>query len=128
MFPIMTGVGSAPPRRNEALAFIIDRIARSGIAPSYAEIGRAMKPSVSRGRAQQYVDDLIGLGIIERDVGARRGIRIRDLVYCRAIVDRALQQHGWTIATPLGELEQPAPCTFGQIPMAPPFEHLPDID
>jgi SOS-response transcriptional repressor LexA len=128
MFHHMTGVGTAPPRRDEALAFIIDRIARSGIAPSYAEIGRAMRPSVSRGRAQQYVDELVERRVIERDAGARRGIRIRDLVYCRSVVDRALLQHGWTIATPLGALEQPAPCTFGQIPFAPPFEHLPDVD
>jgi SOS-response transcriptional repressor LexA len=128
MFPSMTGVGTAPPRRDEALAFIIDRIARSGIAPSYAEIGRAMRPMVSRGRAQQYVDELVERRIIERDAGARRGIRVRDLVYCRSVVDRALLLHGWKIATPLGELEQPAPCTFGQIPFAPPFEHLPDVD
>jgi hypothetical protein len=87
-----------------------------------------MHPSVSRNRAKEYVDELLDRGVIERDPGARRGIRVRDLVHCRTIVDRALQQHGWTIATPLGALEDPSPCTFSQIPLAPPFEHLPDIE
>lgn len=117
-----------PRRRDEALAFIIERIARFGIAPSYAEIGRGMRPAVSRGRAKDYVDELVKLHIIEREPGSRRGIRIRDLVYCRDIIERALQRYGWAIATPLGDLEQPTPPTFGRISIAPPFEHLPDVD
>ena len=116
------------PRREEALAYIVERIARSGTSPSYAEIGRAMRPPVNKTRARQYVDQLVGLRVLERDPGSQRGIRIRDLVRCRAMIEDALGLHGWWHSPPLGQLESPAPCTIEQLPMMPEFEHLPDID
>lgn len=109
MFQNMTGVYSALCRRDEALAFISERITRSGVAPSYGEIARAMRPKVHRSTAAGYVEELMKLGVIERDPASRPGIGIRDLVYCRNVVDRALLANGWTIAVPLGVLEDPVP-------------------
>jgi len=111
----MSGVVSAPPRRVEALAYILDRIERSGTSPSYGEIGGAMLPIVTKSRARQYVNELVKLGFIERPIASRRGIRIRDLVRCRQAVGDALGQNGWSHAKPLGTLQSP-PCTFEQLP------------
>jgi SOS-response transcriptional repressor LexA len=116
------------PRRDEVLAIIVDRIARSGVIPSYDEIGWAMTPRVGRSRVKQLVDQLIERRIVARDPGSHRGIRLPDLALGREALDRALQDRGWWHAPPLGDLEPPNPCTIEQLPMSPPFEHLPDID
>ncbi len=116
------------PRREEALAFIVDRIARSGISPSYDEIGNAMTPRVGKTRARQLVNQLIGIGVIERDPGSQRGIRIRDVVRCRAMIEAALGMTGWWHSYPLGSMQPPTPCTNEQLPLMPAFEHFPDVD
>lgn len=107
---------SVMPRRVEALAYIVQRIERSGTSPSYGEIARALRPSISRGRALQYVDQLIALGLIERDHGSRRGIRIRDAHRCRVIITQALDHGGWRYAQPLGDLDA-QPYTYEQLPV-----------
>lgn len=119
---------AAPPRRVEALAFIIGRIRSGGTSPSYGEIGRAMNPQVDRGRARQYVDQLVKLGVIDRDPGAQRGIRVRDLGACCALIDSALGAGGWWHAARLAPLSPPDPYTLVQLPISPPFRHLPDIE
>ena len=129
MFPPMQGDHPAPPRRVEALAYIVDRIARSGTSPSYDEIGQAMRPMVGKTRARELVDELIALRVLDRTVGSQRGIRIRDLDRCRSMIEGALGSRGWWHARPLGPLESPPsvlPCTIEQLPIMPPFEHLPD--
>lgn len=117
---------TAPPRREEALAYIIDRIVRTRTSPSYDEIARAMQPPVERSRARQLVNQLVRQGLIEREPGSQRGIRIRDLVACRALIDDALGRSGWHHAWMLGPLEPPAYSTQVQLPTSPPFRHLPD--
>lgn len=77
------------PRRVEALAYIIERIQQSGTSPSYGEIGRALQPQVDKSRVRQLVDQLVVLGLIERPLASRRGIRIRDLQRCREIIGHA---------------------------------------
>ncbi|WP_267419177.1 hypothetical protein [Sphingomonas sp. GC_Shp_1] len=114
----MTGVVAAPPRRIEALAYIVERIQRSGTSPSYGEIGLALEPRVVRTRARQLVDQLVELGLIERPPASRRGIRIRDLARCRQVIGEALGQRGCWIAQPLGAL-QPPHCTIEQLPLLP---------
>ena len=114
----MSGVAPAPLRRVEALAYIVDRIQRSGTCPSYGEIGQAMRPSVEPTRVRQLVDQLVRLGLIERPIASRRGIRIRDLAQCRALIEEALGREGWSYSPPLGPLE-PHPCTFEQLPFLP---------
>lgn len=123
----MQGAAPAPPRRVEALAYIVERISRSGIAPSYGEIGLAMRPPVHRSRAGRFVDQLVHEGFLGRPPASRRGIVIRDVVRCRLAIEHALGQIGFTHATPLGELQQP-PSTFGHLSRVPPFEHIPDVD
>ncbi|GGB21379.1 hypothetical protein GCM10011380_08680 [Sphingomonas metalli] len=118
---------TAGPRRIEALAYIIERL-RRGSSPSYAEIGRNMKPAVGEGRARQLVDQLVKLGVIERDAGSHRGISVRDLTACRILIDEALGQSGWWHAAPLAPLEAPAPCSFLQLPVLPLMELPPDLD
>ncbi len=93
---------ASTPRRIEALAFIIERIQRSGTSPSYGEIGRALRPEVDKSRARQLVDQLVAIGVIERPPASRRGIRIRDLQRCRELIDEALGQKGWHHSRALG--------------------------
>jgi SOS-response transcriptional repressor LexA len=116
---------TATPRRIEALAYIIERIQRSGTSPSYGEIGRALRPQVHRSRAGQLVDELVELGVIERDLASRRGIRIRDLQRCREMIDDALGRTGWTHSKALGGLEPPS--TFDHLPVLPLIELPPDL-
>lgn len=116
-----------PPRRIEALAYILERLKR-GASPSYAEIGRNMNPPVGEGRARDLVDQLVKLRVIDRDVGSHRGIVIRDVVACRAMFDEALGQGGWWHAAPLANLAPPEPCSFLHLPVLPLIELPPDID
>lgn len=108
------------PRRIEALAYIIERIQRTGTSPSYGEIGRALRPEVDKSRARQLVDQLVLLGVIERPPASRRGIRIRDLVRCRELIDEALGQKGWHHSKALGSLQPPS--TFEHLPVLPLIE------
>lgn len=123
----MHGDAPAPLRRVEALAYIVERISRSGTAPSYDEISRAMRPMVHRSRAAQFVEQLVQEGYLERPPASRRGIAIRDVVRCRHAIQQALGLLGYTHAPPLGAL-QVAPSTFGQLPIVPPFVLIPDVD
>jgi SOS-response transcriptional repressor LexA len=111
---------TSSPRRIEALAYIIERIQRSGTSPSNGEIGGALRPTVSSSRARQLVDELVALGVIERPLASRRGIRIRDLQRCRELIDEALGQKGWHHSKALGALQ--APCTFEHLPLLPLIE------
>lgn len=116
-----------PPRREEALAIIVERIARYGVSPTYDEIGDAMRPPVRRTRARQFVDQLVAIGTVERVPGSQRGIRVRDVERRRAIIETALGNGGWWHAAPLGPLEAP-PCTIQQLPLMPEFAHLAEVD
>ena len=112
---------TATPRRNEALAFIIDRIVRTGTSPSADEIGEAM--GVSRQRAQQFVQQLIDDGVVRRRPGSRSLI-ICDLTHCRRIIVETLHGLGLTVSEPMGEMQRPL--SQSQLPLVPPFEHIPD--
>lgn len=112
----------APPRRNEALAFIIQQIIRTGISPSSGEIARAL--NVSRTRAQQLVDQLVREKVLENTPGSPRSLRIQDLAQCRQIIVETLSRLGFTVAEPIGTVLPPL--SPAQLPMLPPFEHLPD--
>jgi SOS-response transcriptional repressor LexA len=114
----MSGAVPAPPRRWEALAYIVDRIQRSGTCPSYGEIGQAMRPRVEPTRVRQLIEQLVKLELIERPIASRRGIRIRDLAACRRSIEAALGREGWSYSQPLGTLEPP-PCTFEQLMLLP---------
>lgn len=116
---------TATPRRIEALAYIIERIQRTGTSPSYGEIGLALRPTVVPSRAAQLVDQLVALGVIDRPLASRRGIRIRDLQRCREMIDEALGRTGWTHSKALGDLQYPS--TFEHLPVLPLIELTPDI-
>lgn len=120
-----SGSHSATPRRIEALAYIIERIQRSGTSPSYGEIGHALRPQVDKSRARQLVDQLVALGVIERPPASRRGIRIRDLQRCREMIDDALGRTGWHHSRALGDLEPPS--TFEHLPILPLIELPADL-
>lgn len=113
----------APRRRDEALAVIIEWIARDGVSPTEEEIGDAMRPIVSRARVRELIGQLVKIGIIEKRPGLR-GLRVRDMAQSRLMLVEAAKRLGW--ASPIVDLESPRP--RGQLPMLPPFEHLPDVD
>jgi SOS-response transcriptional repressor LexA len=114
----------APLKRDQALAFIIDRIARSGVSPSLGEIASAL--GVSDTRAKELVKQLIALRLVEHTPGTQRSLRVRDVATSRTLLDRSLRHLGWSTAGPMEKLAGPFP--KGQLPTLPPFEHLPDID
>ena len=115
---------AAPRRRDEVLAFIIERIARSGISPSCPEIGRTL--GFSETRAKQLVAELIERGALEHTPGGVRSYRVRDMSDSRIALGEVQRRLGWTTAEPMGELLPPYPNR--QLPMLPPFEHLPDVE
>ena len=106
----------SPPRRVEALAYIMQRIERSGISPSYGEIGRAMRPRVKGTRVAQFVEQLVRLGAIKRDIGSRRGIRILDAALCQRMIAAGLCDGASQSARPNGEINL-QPCTYEQLPV-----------
>lgn len=119
-----TSDGAAAPRRDEALAFIIEHIAREGASPTFEEIG--IKLGVSTTRAKQLVAQLIKRGDVEKRYGGVRSLRVRDVAGSRNLLEHALRQLGWHVAEPMGVLQTPFPNR--QLPTFPPFEHLPDVD
>lgn len=114
---------TAARRRDDALAFIIEQIARYGICPSYGEIGRHLELSVTRIR--QLVQQLVDEGAVERVPGAKRQFRVRDMAASRDMLGQALQRLGWVQAPAMGALQggindRPA--------MSTPFELVADPD
>ena len=120
----MSGGSAAPPRRDEALAFIIERIVRFGGSPTYDEIAQGMQPPVKETRAKQLVAQLISRGIVGRTPGAARGLYIRDVAGARLILDHTLLRLGFPTAVPLGALQQP--CLDRQLPRLPEITYLPE--
>ncbi|MBD8641120.1 LexA family protein [Sphingomonas sp. CFBP 13733] len=123
---VITRPPEVVPRRDQALAFIIERIARTGTSPTFEEIG--IRLDVSSTRAKELVAQLIERGLVEKTPGAQRSLRVRDVSGSRALLDETMRRLGWAVAQPMGALCQPPPFPEGQLPVIPPFEHLPDVD
>lgn len=119
-----TRIAVAPRRRDEVLAYIVQRISLSGVCPTSGEIAKAL--GFSRQRATQLTNELVRADVLEKTPGSPRSLRIRDLVRCRHIITESLRSIGLTVSEPLGELL--APLSPDQLPTLPPFEHLPDPD
>lgn len=133
------GVGNSakPLRRDEVLAFLIDRLVKTGSSPTFEEIAKEL--GFSRTRAQELVEQLIARGVIEKVPGAQRALRVRDVAHARHLVDQFARGLGWAVAAPLGALEQPTvpvppkpmpsqTLSYVQLPVLPAFEHFPDLD
>lgn len=121
------GANFQPPpllRRDEVLAFIMERIVRDGFSPTYKEIGYSLQ--FSEARAKELVGQLIERGRVAKIPGANRGLRVIDVAGSRNTLEDALLKLGWSTAQPMGALRHPFP--DGQLPVLPPFEHLPDVD
>ncbi len=80
---------------------------------------------MSKGRAQHLVNDLIQRGAVSRTPGAQPNLQVRDVQQCRVVIDQRLRELGWIAADPLGDLR---PYSQEQLPILPPFEHLPVIN
>lgn len=122
------GANFRPPlpslRRDQVLAFIIERIARFGVGPTYDEISNEM--SISPSRAKELVAQLIKRGSVKKTPGGQRSLRVRDVAGSRNALEAVMRKLGWITAEPMGRLQHPL--SNGQLPVLPPFEHLPDID
>lgn len=127
MLSTMPGERPVAPRRVQVLAIIVENIARYGVCPCYDEIGRAMVPQISKTRVKQHVDALVRLKCIDHPLAAQRGIRIRDLNRCRQLIEARIGQPHWWPTTPPAAPDRAATCTTEQLPLVPPFEHLPDL-
>jgi DNA-binding GntR family transcriptional regulator len=122
--PLRITPAATPLRRDQALAFIIDRIVRTSICPTLDEISQAL--GVSKPRVRELIDQLVDAGLIERTVGTQRNLRVRDVAHCRSMLEVSLRRLGWATVGAAGSLEPPLPKV--QLPMLAPFEHIPDID
>lgn len=118
----MQTIARAPLRREELLAFIVERLARGQACPSYAEMGSAI--GVSSTRARQLIDQLVRDGVIRRTTGLQRNLVICDVTYCRQIVTEALRRANWQAADPVGNLV--GPCAIAQLPIVAVLGHVPD--
>lgn len=112
----------APLRRYEALAFIVDQIARTGICPTQDEI--AISLGVSKARVKELIGELIAEGLLEKTPGGVRSLRVRDVARARQVLELALRHLGYAAAVPMGPLLPPFP--DGQLPRLPEIRHLPD--
>lgn len=117
----MVAEPAATPRKKDvALAFIVERIARSGVSPSYGEIAHALK--VSKKRVGELVDQLVADQVIDRTPGSHRGLRIRDVGQARQLLTVVLGRLGW---------EAPAaavPFPHDKLPTLPDVDHNPGQD
>ena len=111
-------------RRDQVLAFIIEPIVRFGTAPTSVEISREL--SIGDSRAKELIAQLIKRGVVEKTPGAKRSLRVRDVAGSRVQLEDVRRRLGWATAHPMGTLQQPF--QNGQLPMIPPFQHLPDAE
>jgi SOS-response transcriptional repressor LexA len=111
-------------RRDQVLAYVVEWIARWRTSPTFADIGRGL--DMSESRAKQLVKQLVQRGVLEQTPGAARSLRVRDVAGARVALEHVLRNLGWTAAEPMGDLQVPYPDR--QLPISPPFEHLPDIE
>lgn len=116
-------IDGTPPRRDQALAFIVARIAQTGTSPSFDEIGRELQ--VSSSRAKGLVAQLIERGVIEKTPGAQRNLRVVETIASRVSVEEMLRRLGWAVVTPAGIA---GGFPNRQLPRLPDIEHLPDVD
>lgn len=105
-------MGPAPRRRDQALAFVMERLVRDRRSPTLVEIARELKISVTRVKA--LLEQLEKAGIIERKRGVQRGIVVRDVTQTRVLLTEIIDELGWGVN---GGMPHP-PC---------PDEHLPRL-
>lgn len=118
---VATSSPQPPPRREQVLAFIVERLVRDGRSPSLREIARALSLSVAR--VTQLVDQLIEAGQLERRPGVHGGLIVRDVAGARRIVTAELRRMGWVDDVAIVE-----GCTHVQLPFLAAISHLPDVD
>lgn len=115
---------TAPPRRYEVLAQIIECIARDGVPPTYDEIGAALE--ISATRVRQLVDQLLADGDLTRTAGSQRNLRVRNSAASRERLLEVLRRLGFTPSAPMGQLQPP--CVQAQLPLVAVLSHVPDAD
>lgn len=103
---------------------MVERIVRDGTSPTIPEIARAL--AISDTRAKQLVTQLVQEGALERTYGAHRGLRVCDMVRSRVEMGEALRRLGWSTPATINAAFPAFPNR--QVPLLPPFEHLPDLD
>lgn len=113
-------------RRDQVLAFVIERIVRTGTSPTLDEIADGLVPRVSKARAQELVEQLVRAGLLQRVPGSVRNLRVCGVDECRIVLLEAMRRLGWSESAPMGDLQQPP--TSVQLPLIAPFEDLPDPD
>lgn len=113
---------TAPPRRYEALAYLLERLGRGEACPSSDDFARQLKCSETF--AKRLVRQLIDEGVVGRTPGAQRALFIRDVTRARALVVAYLHAQGASAAQPVGTMLWGFPS--GHLAVFPPFEHLPD--
>jgi hypothetical protein len=115
-------------RKLLALGFVRRYISEHGGSPTYGEIGEGV--GVSRERARDLVRSLVRDGKLERESGAKRGIRL-PMPDGVADIDGAialLRARGFKVDEEGLGLAAAVPFTSAPLPMLPELEHIPDIE
>ena len=118
----MSGTGPAAPRRYEALAYLLDRLARGEACPSYKDFARRLRCSDTF--AKKLIGQLVREGLVAKTPGAQRALHIVDVGRARTLVVTHLHALGSSVAQASGPMLWGFP--HGHLPLFPPFEHLPD--
>lgn len=111
-----------PLRREEVLAFIIQCLVKDRVSPTLREIALAV--GVEKTRARELVNQLVGIGIVQKTPGAQRNLRIRDVSLARELILQDLNELGVTTAAPMADLQHPRPNVH--LPKVLEIRHLPD--
>lgn len=108
----------SPRKKDIALAFIMERIAKDGVSPSLREISRELAVSVAR--VQVLLRQLEADGAIERTSGSQRSLRVCDVARSRQGLTEVLRR--------LGFHDPARPFAHEHLPMLPEPEHIASID
>lgn len=114
---------AAPIRRDEVLAFVMERLVRDRVSPTAGEI--AAHFGFSEARAKQLVKQLIELRRLERTPGAKRGLRVVDVAETRHLLQDVMRALGWVAAEPMGPLEA---FPNSQLPLVAVLDHIPEVE
>lgn len=113
-------------RKAEVLAYIVDRIVRSGVSPTLEEIRGHL--NVSKTRAQELVRKLELEGRVVRRPGAQRALTVPEIEAARRQMLEEMPAEGWTVGYGPRLYHPPDPCMHVHLPMLAELEHIPDVE
>lgn len=104
---------TSTPMNLQVLDFVRDRITRSGFAPTYEEIARAM--GITKGRAHAHVQALIAVGRLQHRPNKVRGIALPTAADLQTIDTELLTAELARRGVVPGALSRARPAAWGEV-------------